>query len=710
MEGPVLERERDKRGTRSLNLCVAHAYSQWQCYLKECLDLNQLLCLLSLSVPGLDQSHGGDYDAFEDQVCKFFKALRDCDIDPFVIVDGGSDYTDKKFETKKNRALSRINRAKSLSMGLQGSGGILPTLIKHVFKQVLISLNVPYAQCICEADQDIASLARSWNCPVLSNDSDFYIFDIQAGFLPTSHFHWQRVSMQRGSSIRYIPCKQYTTTSFCRHFNINRQVLPVFAAMLGNDYVKLHNMGVSLRWEEYTSMEGRFARFDGLLNWLARFHGQKDALDSVLRLISHCNNRQKTGAVLHGLSLGIEEYHLPPSCLERFFNDGVGPGPGRLPEPLRVLPDWTLLPLMEGRLPSCMVDVLLLGRMMQGAQVEDPSLPCGNNTSRSIRQVLYGLLLGGRRADHSRQRPPVDEVEEYYREGKSLTSSMVEAILPSAAEHIQLDTLHQAPRLVQLKVFLETLGVSQSTLSGVPPHLRLPVAVTCYWLRHAHSPPELPVLQALLLGLVYGELCRKRKSQRGFMEGPVLERLRGLIQRGRRSLDLGVAHAYSQWQCCLKESLHLNQLLCFPLDEPQCAWLYKGTLVHQLVTKLRGGLTPDSLLMGDLGSGQLYRAMLGAILNSHDSHEAAVIPFVSGLQRATPPSLTQPLDDLTAHLHILALEYDDDDGAGGGSKAKSEDDLGWTLVSVRTRHKSKDRFNRARNPEFSRKQGRIGWE
>uniref|UniRef100_A0A4W5KWZ3 Uncharacterized protein n=1 Tax=Hucho hucho TaxID=62062 RepID=A0A4W5KWZ3_9TELE len=163
---------------------------------------------------GLDQSHGGDYDAFEDQVCKFFKALRDCDIDPFVIVDGGSDYTDKKFETLKERAQSRINRANSLSMGLQGSGGVLPTLIKHVFKQVLSSLKVPFAQCICEADQDIASLARSWNCPVLSNDSDFYIFDIQAGFLPTSHFHWQKVSVQRGSSIRYIPCKLYTTTSF----------------------------------------------------------------------------------------------------------------------------------------------------------------------------------------------------------------------------------------------------------------------------------------------------------------------------------------------------------------------------------------------------------------------------------------------------------------------------------------------------------------
>lgn len=68
---------------------------------------------------------------------------------------------------------------------------------------------------------------------------------------------------------------------------------------------------------------------------------------------------------------------------------------------------------------------------------------------------------------------------------------------------------------MRLEVFLETLGVSQSTLNGIPPHLRLPVAVTYYWLRHAHLRPDHPFLQALLLGLVYGELCRQRKSQTG---------------------------------------------------------------------------------------------------------------------------------------------------------------------------------------------------
>ncbi|XP_031673661.1 protein asteroid homolog 1-like [Oncorhynchus kisutch] len=559
--------------------------------------------------PSVDQQHGGD---FEDQVCKFFKALRDCGIEPYVIIDGGSDPTDKKFETLRKRAESKIDTANMLSKGLRGASRgfkglqgarLIPTLARQVFKEVLSSLGVPFAQALSEADQEIASLAQRWKCPVLSNDNDFYIFDIQAGFLPMSHFKWQNASVQN-----YIPCKLYTTTSFCRHFNINRQLLPVFAAIAGNDYVNLDKMGFPFRWKDNSPMEPnrkpRVVFFNKLLKWLASFQEKQEALDNVHLLIGHGENNMD--AALQALSQGIETYQIQPGCLERFFNDGEAPDPGLLPDHLSVLPDWTLLPLTKGTLPPYMIYILQLRPVIQGIQVEDHSLPSGNITSRPIRQVFYGLLLGEGR-----------EVEEYDREGKNLTSSKVKAILPSAAQLLQLDTLDQAPHSVRLEVFLVTVGVSQSIFKGLPPQLGLPVAVTYYWLRHAHPRPDRPLLQALLLGLVFGELCRQRKSQRGFIEeGLVLERMRGLIQRPAMSPDLGVAHVFSQWNRCMRDGLYLNQLLCLPLPEPQCAWLYKGTLVHQLVDQLRGGVTPDSLLMEDPSSVQLYRAMLEAIFNS----------------------------------------------------------------------------------------------
>lgn len=59
---------------------------------------------------------------------------------------------------------------------------------------------------------------------------------------------------------------------------------------------------------------------------------------------------------------------------------------------------------------------------------------------------------------------------------------------------------------VRLCVLLEVLGVKESDLAPVPVHLRLAVAVTGFWLREARPAPSQVHLQALVLGLVYGEL------------------------------------------------------------------------------------------------------------------------------------------------------------------------------------------------------------
>lgn len=63
----------------------------------------------------------------------------------------------------------------------------------------------------------------------------------------------------------------------------------------------------------------------------------------------------------------------------------------------------------------------------------------------------------------------------------------------------------------RLGVLLEVLGVKESALAPVPPHLQLVVAVTGYWLREATPTPSQPQLQALVLGMVYGEVYRNNQ-------------------------------------------------------------------------------------------------------------------------------------------------------------------------------------------------------
>lgn len=61
---------------------------------------------------------------------------------------------------------------------------------------------------------------------------------------------------------------------------------------------------------------------------------------------------------------------------------------------------------------------------------------------------------------------------------------------------------------MRLKVLLGTLGVTENVLQLVVPQLHLPVCVTYYWVHSSTPRPSHSLLQCVLLGLVYGELCR----------------------------------------------------------------------------------------------------------------------------------------------------------------------------------------------------------
>lgn len=648
---------------------------------------------------GLDQVHGGEYDDFENLLIKLVTALRHCGIEPYVVLDGGSDYSNKKFETLQQRGQDKIQKAYSGSQGIEK--GTLPTLIKSVTKQVLSSLKVPFAQCYGEADLEIAALARDWRCPVLSGDSDFYIFENPAGFLPLNHFKWK--TWKNG----FIRCKRYSTAAFCSFFQLQRPLLPLFAALAGNDYVKLRTLGVEPNWARYVEGGGRFSRLEGMLSWLSGFHRMEDALRALMGLLEDCDSR-KLAEVQLGLGLGMEDYRPPPSTLKVYFTEGVAPP--LPPGAESLVPAWAQLPLTQGRLASICLDILLHRMVVLSSQVQDMSQASSNATSQPIRQVAYGLLqhsARGKRRDLSVcDRPFKGPVTEYDRTRLDLTSTTVQPVVRGAATQLQLDSLDQAPQLIRLTVYLETLGVSQSVLSGIAPHLHVPVCATSYWLCRAQPAPCWPLLQALLLGLVYGEQRRQGLSLGQTSGVPsMLQQLRMIQHQCReRHLNLEVAHACSQWQSCFKDSATLNQLLCCPLVEPVYACVFKGTLVHQLTAALKLGATAESLLAGDAYAEHLYSTLLGAVLKSQPKNK----PSVLAQSGAKPPAT---MDKLTARLERLALAMEEDSKTKSKKAKDIMDDLpDCNALFIRTRYKTKNRKSQTRYPELARKQERKGWD
>ncbi|XP_062846267.1 protein asteroid homolog 1 [Trichomycterus rosablanca] len=602
---------------------------------------------------GLDQIRGGDYDAFASLVRSFFGALESCNIQPFVVVDGGMDQTDKKFKTLRDRAESKIREAHSLSRGSRGN--VLPLISREVFKQVVRELGVPLVQCISEADFEIASLAHQWKCPVLTNDSDFYIFDLPGGYLPMAFFEWDNVCRQDSGC--YIPARRFTVNRFCSHFkHMNKQLLPLFAVITGNDYTPPNITETFFsRVELQRTPRGRGShsnpRIDGLLLWLSMFTSPVEALEEVLEILG---GKQK-GNIRKQLTAGVQDYQLPPtSCLAQIFLSSQS-GPlnlPKLPAALESQPEWLLRQFTFSSLPPLVFDVLVLQKAILIAQVENSQLPSSHEASLSIRQVIYGLLLSkkavqsnvghgqrgrgrggmgrGGLSGQSQMSSSPCLVEEYDRLNLNLRRTTVEAQLPDSLPQLNLSTLDKVAIPVRLKVLLGTLGVMEHVLEPLPPHLCLPVCVTYFWVHSCKPKPSHTTLQTLLLGLVYGELCR-RWAMPGdplyscALTASVCQRLNQLrINSGqRRGLDLGVAHSLSQWQSCLWAGIYLNQLLCFPLPEPQCAWLFSGTLLHGLEPVLRGGKHAEALLADSPVAVQLYSILFGAVMGSAVQHHAA---------------------------------------------------------------------------------------
>ncbi|XP_013770882.1 protein asteroid homolog 1-like [Pundamilia nyererei] len=158
---------------------------------------------------------------------------------------------------------------------------------------------------------------------------------------------------------------------------------------------------------------------------------------------------------------------------------------------------------------------------------------------------------------------PGDKITEYDRNGENIKHYHVRPIPPSSHEQKQLKlqclTEYLSMQDERRRVFEEALEVQTSVLENIPNQLKLPVYVTVFWFK---SLQQHHCLHALLLWFV----CKPDGPEDEFER-----KMKVLNDEGVSNWKPCVAHAFSQWQCCMRQSLHLNQLLLSPLPEPQFA-------------------------------------------------------------------------------------------------------------------------------------------
>jgi len=111
-------------------------------------------------------------------------------------------------------------------------------LIRMTYAQFLFDASKYFPQLkvkfsYLEADAYLAKLASQYNGYVISNDSDFYIYDIPG------YVKLDTLKFKENKDNFYFEAGLYTNNLFTKYLGLPKEALPILATLSGNDYIKI---------------------------------------------------------------------------------------------------------------------------------------------------------------------------------------------------------------------------------------------------------------------------------------------------------------------------------------------------------------------------------------------------------------------------------------------------------------------------------------
>ncbi|CAI2733405.1 unnamed protein product [Schistosoma spindalis] len=273
---------------------------------------------------------GGEYLAFKSYVQLYLKEFSLCRVDPIFVFDGCHPKEGTKLNTLMKRNKEYFKQLSSALLNAKSSYStelnidIRPRLCENILVEILRESSVRYIACEREADIGAAELAVYLQCPVTSNDSDFYIYrpndnNQVYNFIPFSTI--SRYSKQRsvpcstcklnGASCYFMPCAILDNSG--PFYKLKYPMLPLFAILVGNDMISdirlptiIHSL---IQTSDLFNASYYQRRIDAIFKWLLGFRDIEEPLSSVLSLYSKIerNGIEKT------IRLRISDYLLDVS-------------------------------------------------------------------------------------------------------------------------------------------------------------------------------------------------------------------------------------------------------------------------------------------------------------------------------------------------------------------------------------------------------------
>jgi len=506
---------------------------------------------------------GGDYVSFAKCIEKFFKTLMQHKIEPFVIFDG-IDFDLKKRKTHESRRLLNVAKVTKLLYAqdvVESNEHIMSQLSGHVMIQSVRSLlgDSHFYVADGDADVDVARLGISHKCPVLSTDSDFYVYPLTHGYIPYSKFYWHDVH-KAGAIYGEVYCCEL----FAKQFGIaDRRLLALLPAIVGNDTIP--------PLDQYMSKilpTGHKSSVHSIIHFVADFKTVEECKSILLR--------QKIidpRIPIQNLETALKDYFISSQVDYRGSNTMLKYKNGS------ALPEFVLQRIRNGTYSGFIANALCLQKVDLKVVVEDMlSQNWCHLIGLPIRRVIYGILFGSGTF--------VQELQRHDKSSRKFSNKSVQTLTSITYRRKQI----LLPSLVSLgsncdidsakKILYIVLGCREKDFKPFSKDYRLLLAIMRYWYTHCTVNGKTILLQSFLLFL------QKPNKEAITKEGKKLDNKTGWsfmpskVQFSRASF----AHAVSQWQSLYSNVHYLNQLLHEPLPllEPsnflECSNLYSYTI------------------------------------------------------------------------------------------------------------------------------------
>lgn len=489
------------------------------------IDGNSIGCQIYTLYAKCNCAFGGDYDKYAQCVSNFFDDLLKCNITPLVLIDGGCE--DKKLQTVIKRTKEKIRIASSFSPVSQRMQ-FFPLINKEVMKDVMREKNIRHVQCLFEADNTIAAVARILNCPVLSYDSDFYVYgtlyvpfdtlDNYVVMCPNGHGYMKR-------------CKIYRVEYLLNSFRgLDQSMLPLAAILLGNDYIvqgTFKNFFRQLKLSGITRMRPnqRQCRIEATFNWLSKYtldkaiigilcRLPKSARQRILNIIETNINAYTNASARILVPLGFpKEYvarvtthsvnrvfkfngdvnnltYIEETCdrgdcemseeedeedseITNIIEKSKGSNNGLVNN----LPEWFVNDFLMARYPAYFMDLIVRRLYVCPVQVEDHYRPSSIVISLKIIGVIYGLLKSGISDEADFMNYMIRDCNKIARYTLRGADTIFSCKLPA------LSNLREIPLTIRKEILNDTLEITdKQCINKLPLEWRLYVACTKYWI------------------------------------------------------------------------------------------------------------------------------------------------------------------------------------------------------------------------------------